>query len=58
MERQAEARQDRISVNHNHKATEVEYLGSSESKATRTSKDDEGENKNEMFDSELAVWDL
>jgi hypothetical protein len=45
-------------VNHNHKAIEVEHPGTSESKTTRTSKDEEGENKNEMFDSRLASWDL
>jgi hypothetical protein len=43
-----------IRVDHKHKAIEVEYLGSSESKATRTSKDDKGENKNEMFDNVIV----
>jgi hypothetical protein len=43
-----------------HKAIEVEYPGSSESEAARlrSSKDDEGENENEMFDSGLSSWDL
>jgi hypothetical protein len=48
-----EARQDRNMSNHNHKAIEVEYSGSSESKRTWASKEDEarGYGKNKCLDT-------